>query len=236
MRDEDGKEDTGSDRKTPVSQSRKRAACRVLDSDDENEEEDNMEITKEIDSSTKHSEAAGCKAESLSEQLCLSSNYSDSTMHSTSLFGDATRDGSEMAANLARQRNNLKKKIELGQAGRRPSVMADLEEASMPPLMLNDSIDSSSDSDGSFDDNFQKDNETTKADSATTATTAVEQDKPSTQPVVDEEEGARGDPENSSLELSLLWQPSMPPPAQVRKDSSDELLPLGAKVCRYRQR
>ena len=215
-----------------MSQSYKRTttARRVLDSDSEDENE--MEST-ENGSTSKQSDAL-CKAETSSEHMCASSTVSDNTVQSTVLFED-TRDCNETPANLAVQREELKlRPPKEGPPRRRSSTLADLEEASMPPLMLNNSMESD-DSDSSFADKSEPDGEI-KTDSTTPAINEdlglqSEDARPSsTQPVEEEEEGERdvggGEQDNSSLELSLLWpQPSMPPPAQVRKDSSEELLP-----------
>ena len=232
-RDLDSNEDDDSKKKPLASQGRKRglAARRVLDSDDEEE----MDVSG--DSTVRKENERACKADSSSEQLCLSSTFSDNTMQSASLFED-TRDGTEItttavAKSVARESGaKMDKPKEKG--FRRPSIMADLlEEASMPPLMLNDPIDSEdSSSNSSLDEKMQTDKEEefkVQPESADTCTKKVgEADNlPSTQPVAEEEGG--GDPDNSSLELSLLWQPSMPPPAQVRKDSSEDIV-LGSKV------
>lgn len=233
-------DDDGDSKKNLVSQSRKRsiAARRVLDSDDEEEME-----TTENDSTTKQHEAEYKADDPLGEQAGLSSAFADNTIHSASLFED-TRDGSETTTNPAKQRDNLTKScpIKGSKAGnRRMSMMGDLEEASMPPLMLNDSMESESDDSSSNSpvaDGLPADSDATvQARPMATAVVSddlqhAEDNRPATQPVVEEEEdkvGLGGDPDNSSLELSLLWQPSMPPPAQVRKDSSDELLG-GSKV------
>ena len=111
----------------------------------------------------------------------------------------------------------------------------------MPPLVLNDSFESDDSSSSSVPDELPADGNTMERPESL-ATAAVNDlhtqhggdNQSATQPVVEEEEdraGLGGDPDNSSLELSLLWQPSMPPPAQVRKDSSDEPLPGGKVGC-----
>ena len=206
-----------------ASQTHKRSATarRVLDSDDDEDMD-----TSESGLANKDSTETPCKAESSSERLHLSSALSDNTMHSASLFDD-TKDGSEATANPGTGRENLKIiKPKKNRGLRRPSVMADLEEASMPPLILNDSI--GSDSGSSFTDEEGEVKVQAESSPGMDAKRHREEDKlPSTQPMM-EEDGGVGD--NSSLELSLLWQPSMPPPAQVRKDSSEDLI-LGNKVC-----
>lgn len=204
----------GDAKKNLVSQGCKRslAVRRALDSDDEDEE------MEPFDKDT-------CKADA------TASKHSNNIMHSnpTKLrenFTDCCRD-------------KLK-----NEGGRRMSVIGDLEEASMPPLMLNESMESADSSDSSIADEPPRDFDPV-VPSDSMATSIVNKDSQhgednqpaATQPVVEEEEeervGVGGDPDNSSLELSLLWQPSMPPPAQVRKDSSDEILPGGKVGCDY---
>ena len=229
-RDLDSNKDDDSKKKPLASQGRKRglAARRVLDSDDDEE----MDVSE--DSTVRKENVTACKADSSSEQLCLSSTFSDNTMQSASLFED-TRDGTEITTTAVKPvAHEGGAKMDKRKGFRRPSIMADLlEEASMPPLMLNDPIDSEdSSSNSSLDEKMQTEKGEefkVQPESADTCTKKVgEADNlPSTQPVAEEEGG--GDPDNSSLELSLLWQPSMPPPAQVRKDSSEDIV-LGSKV------
>lgn len=225
--DIDSDDDDNNDTKNMMSQSWKRTTVsrRVLDSDSEDENE--VEHPKNCQSESL------CKAENSSEHLCASSTVSDNTVYSAVLFED-TRDCNE--ANLTAQRGELKSRpLKKGDPRRSSTLGGDLEEASMPPLMLNDSMQSDESSESSFADNAEPDDDI-KANSI--APTIIDEDlglhseeaRPpfSTQPI--EEEGEErnvggGEQDNSSLELSLLWQPSMPPPAQVRKDSSEELLP-----------
>ena len=194
-----------------MSQGHKRAvaARRVFDSDDDEEGE-----CTENKNTSKQSEME-CEAVSSSENLRPFSAFSDSTAHSTSLFGDTnTRDGSETQVSEVKQMDGSMVG-KLKESPRRKSVSVDLEEASMPPLMLNDSIES--DSSSSFPTNSPNRNNLDREPGKV---------EPSTQPTMMEEEkgaGVEGDQDNSSLELSLLWQPSLPPPAQMRKESSEEL-------------
>ena len=231
--DDDDKDDT----KNVISQSRKRttASRRVLDSDSEDEDE-----MKSPNNCQSEREILLRQAESTSEHLCASSTVSDNTVYSALLFED-TRDCNEPITNQTVQRDEVKSRpLKKGGPRRRSSTTlggALLEEASMPPLMLNVSVHSDESSESSFADNSEANGEMKATSSA-----ANDEDlgfhsedarQPfSTQPVREEEEGERdeaegggGEQDNSSLELSLLWQPSMPPPAQVRKDSSEELLP-----------
>ena len=210
-----------------MSQNRKRmtTARRVLDSDSEDENE--MEPPKIDQSETL------CKAESTSEHLCGSSTVSDNTAYSAALFED-TRDCNEPIVNLTAQREESKSRLLKKGGPRRSSTLGgDLEEASMPPLMLNDSVESDESSESSFANKSEAVGGT-KANSSIPATIEddlglhSEEARPpfSTQPVEEEERDVGGgEQDNSSLELSLLWQPSMPPPAQVRKDSTEDLIP-----------
>ena len=223
--DIDTDDDDEADAKNMVSQSHKRmtTARRVLDSDSEDENE--MEPLKN---------GPWCQAESPSEHPCASSTISDNTVYSAVLFED-TRDCNKPIVNLTAPREELPRPLKKVGPRRSSILGGDLEEASMPPLMLNDPVESDESSESSFANKSEADGET-KANSSIPA--AIEEDvclhseeaRPpfSMQPV--EEEGEEremggGEQDNSSLELSLLWQPSMPPPAQVRKDSSEELLP-----------
>jgi hypothetical protein len=233
--DNDGDIDTDDDddAKNMASQSRKHATAsrRVLDSDSEDENE--MKFPKNDQSEIETLR----QAESTSEHPYASSTVSDNTVYSAVLFED-TRDCNEPIANLAPQREEVKARPLKKGGPRRSSTTlggALLEEASMPPLMLNDvdSVQSDESSESSFADKSEADGEI-KPHSSTIGEDlgfhSEEARQPfSTQPVQDEEGEGRdvggGEPDNSSLELSLLWQPSMPPPAQVRKDSSEELLP-----------
>lgn len=226
--DIDSDHDDNIDTKNMVPQSQKRmiTARRVLDSDSEDENE--VEHPKNGPSESL------CKAESSSENLCALSTISDNTVYSAVLFED-TRDCNESTTNPTAWKKELKSHpIKKGGPRRSSTLGGDLEEASMPPLMLNDSMQSDESSESSFADKAEPDGEI-KADS--TAPAIIDEDlglhseetRPpfSTQPIEEEEERdvGGGEQDNSSLELSLLWQPSMPPPAQVRKDSSEELLP-----------
>ena len=164
-------------------------------------------------------------------------------MHSASLFED-TRDGSGTTAVPVIQRDNFTKPCPVKrrrEGNRKMSVTGDLEDASMPPLMLNDSFESDDSSSSSVPDELPADGDTTERPESL-ATAAVndlhkqhgKDNQSATHPVVEEEEdraGLGGNPDNSSLELSLLWQPSMPPPTQVIKDSSDEPLSGGKVGC-----
>ena len=233
--DDDDKDDT----KNMVSQSHKRttASRRVLDSDSEDEENE-MKFPKngQSESETLH------QAESTSEHLCASSTVSDNTVYSAVLFED-TKDCNEPIANLlTAQREEVKVRLlKKGGPRRRFGTTlggALLEEASMPPLML-DSVQSDESSASSLADKSEADGEMNANSTGIGEDLGFHSEEArqpfSTQPVQEEEgegegEGGErdeggGEQDNSSLELSLLWQPSMPPPAQVRKDSSEELLP-----------
>ena len=224
--DDNDDEHDRDDTKNVLSQSRKRttAACRVLDSDSEDEYENEPPKNGQSD--------ALCNAESAREHLCASSTVSDNTVYSAALFED-TRDCSEpVVANLSVQREELKSRLPKKGGPRRSSALGgDLEEASMPPLMLNDSMQSDESSESSFTADKSETGCETNANSSIPVDIDdnSEEARPpfSTQPIEEDEDIhiGREEQDNSSLELSLLWQPSMPPPAQVRKDSSEELLP-----------
>ena len=210
-----------------VSQSCKRSTTggrRVLDSD--SEDESGTESTLNLQRNDSVS-----KPDSSSEHLCASSTVSENTVFSAVLFED-TRDCAETT--LASRTVETKCHPLKGDSRRKSSTFDDSEEASMPPLLLNDSVESD-DSDGSFSATKPESDGELNANYTTSATDKEFglQCEPPTQPVDEEgEEEERavggGEQDSSSLELSLLWQPSMPPPAQVRKDSSEE----PTKVCK----